>query len=63
LREQFRSLKAATVSAVREWSKLWLRGLSSVGFNTPEQQSKEIDYVIGIINMAKSGELKITSKD
>jgi hypothetical protein len=60
LREQFRGLKAATVSS--EWSKLWLKGLSSVGFNTPEQQSKEINYVIDIINMAKSGELKITSE-
>lgn len=62
LKEQFRGLKAATVSPVGEWSKLWLKGLSSVGFNTPEQQSKEINYVIDIINMAKYGELKITSK-
>ena len=63
LEEQFRGLKAATVSPVGEWSKLWLKGLSSVGFNTPEQQIKEIDYVIGIINMAKYGELDIISED
>lgn len=63
LKEQFRGLKAATVSPVGEWSKLWLKGLSSVGFNTPEQQIKEIDYVIDIINMAKYDELDITSED
>lgn len=63
LKEQFRGLEAATSSPVREWSKLWLKGLASVGFNTPEQQRKEINYVISIIDMAKSGELKITSED
>jgi hypothetical protein len=63
LKEQFSSLKAAIPSPVREWSKLWLKGLASVGFNTPEQQIKVIDYVGYIINMAKLGELKITSED
>lgn len=63
LKEQFRSLEDATVAPVREWSKLWLKGPSSAGFNTPEQQRKEINYVIDIINMAKKGELKITSED
>lgn len=61
--ERFINLKAAVVSQpVTKWSKLWLKSLSSVGFNTPKQQVKEINYVIDIINMAKSGELKITSK-
>lgn len=63
LKEQFRGLEAATSSPVREWSKLWLKGLASVGFNTSEQQRKEINYVICIIDMAKNGELKITSED
>ena len=61
LKEQFINLKDATISS--EWSKLWLKGLSSVGFNNTPQQIKEIDYVIDIINMAKHGELKITSED
>lgn len=60
LKEQFRGLEAATSSPVREWSKLWLKGLASVGFNTSEQQRKEINYVIDIIDMAKNGELKIS---
>jgi hypothetical protein len=63
LREWFRSLKAASTSPINGWHNLWLKGLSSVGFNTLNQQIKEIDYVISIINMAKNGELKITSED
>ncbi len=63
LKEQFRSLDAETIAPIREWSKLWLKGLFFAGFNTPEQQRKEINYVIDIINMAKKGELKITSED
>lgn len=63
LKEQFRSLKDEILSPVREWSKLWLKGLASVGFNTSEQQIKVIDYVGYIISMAKLGELKIISED